>query len=152
MFGTPRSRSISAARRKSRFRVGRSKTGLGLFAAVVIRPGAYIVDYVGRRVRSAVAGRMNTKYLFELDDTWTIDGSSRRNVARYINHACRPNAEVRQVGQSLKVFALKRILPGDEITYDYGEEYFDAFIRSLPCRCASCVEKGAARATPRRSA
>jgi len=37
--------------------------------------------------------RDRDKYLFELNNRWTIDGSVRKNIARYINHACKPNAE-----------------------------------------------------------
>jgi uncharacterized protein len=125
-------------REASPFRVARSRTGLGLFAVVAIERGVHLLDYVGPRISNAAASRMDTKYLFELDERWTVDGSDRRNIARYINHSCQPNAEVRLVRRTLKIFALKRILPGQEITYDYGEEYFDAYIRALPCQCARC--------------
>jgi SET domain-containing protein len=43
--------------------------------------------------------------------------------------------------------ALCRIAPGEEITYDYGREYFDFFLKPSGCRCAAC----AARAKTRRS-
>src|SRR5438105_7005128 len=75
------------------FRIGRSKTGLGLFATVAIRKGAFIAEYWGRRIPTKTADDLNTKYLFEINSRWTIDGSDRRNLARYINHSCRPNAE-----------------------------------------------------------
>jgi uncharacterized protein len=136
-------------RQASPFRVARSRTGLGLFAVASIQRGAHLLDYVGPRISNAVASRLDTKYLFELDERWTIDGSHRQNIARYINHSCQPNAEVRLVRRTLKVFALKRILPGQEITYDYGEEYFEAYIRALPCQCARCQKAGAARGARR---
>jgi SET domain-containing protein len=37
--------------------------------------------------------------------------------------------------------AIKRIKPGDEITYDYGEQYFDTVIRPIGCKCEKCREK-----------
>ena len=52
------------------------------------------------------------------------------NLARYINHACRPNAEVYFVKHVIKIRAIKNIKPGDEITYHYGRNYVDAFIKA----------------------
>ena len=42
-----------------------------------------------------------------------------------------------------KIFlrAIKHIQPGDEVTYDYGKEYFSMFIKPKGCRCVKCVEK-----------
>ena len=37
--------------------------------------------------------------------------------------------------------AIKRIRPDDEITYDYGKEYFDLFFRPSSCLCAHCGDK-----------
>jgi uncharacterized protein len=34
---------------------------------------------------------------------------------------------------------------GEEITYDYGKDYFDLFIKDSGCRCAECRAKAAAR-------
>ena len=77
-------------------RVGRSPTGLGLFATKPIKRGAAIATYRGRRISTAEAARREAcgaRYMFELNSRWTIDGSPRWNRARYINHSCRPNAE-----------------------------------------------------------
>ena len=82
--------------------------------------------------------------MFELDDRWVIDGSPRWNVARYINHSCSPNARpVVRKGRIMFV-ALRSIAPGDEITYDYGREYFDFFFKKGGCRCTACRTKAAA--------
>jgi SET domain-containing protein len=40
--------------------------------------------------------------------------------------------------------ALRSIAPGDEITYDYGREYFDFFFKKGGCRCTACRAKAAA--------
>jgi len=37
--------------------------------------------------------------------------------------------------------ARKKIKPSEEITYDYGREYFDIFLKSTGCKCARCVER-----------
>src|ERR1700756_3312947 len=78
------------------FRIGRSATGLGLFATKLIERSDYIATYRGRRLSAEEAEqreRRGAKYMFELNSRWTIDGSPRWNVARYINHSCWPNAK-----------------------------------------------------------
>jgi hypothetical protein len=130
-------------------RVGRSATGLGLFATEAIARTDYIVTYRGRRIPTDEAhareSRSGAKYMFEINRKWTIDGSSRRNLARYTNHSCNPNAEAVLRKGRIELVALRRIATGDEITLDYGEEYFDLFIKDLGCRCAECLAKVAAR-------
>jgi SET domain-containing protein len=123
------------------FRVARSRAGLGLFATAPIRKGAFILRYIGRRVSNDEADDIDNRYLFELNSFWSIDGASRRNLARYINHSCRPNAEVYFVGHVIKIRARRNIKPGEEIAYDYGRDHFDAFIRPKRCRCEKCRER-----------
>ena len=123
------------------FRIARSRTGLGLFATKPFAKNAFIVRYSGRRVSNDEADEIDNRYLFELNSRWSIDGSSRRNVARYINHSCRPNAEVYFVGHAIKIRARRNIRAGEEIAYDYGREHFDAFIRPKRCKCEKCREK-----------
>lgn len=132
------------------FRVGRSKTGLGLFATQDIRKGTFIVEYVGPRLTNDEADkRSHSRYLFELNSRWTIDGAQRSNLARYINHACRPNAEAYITRGAIKIRAAKRILADQEITYNYGKAHFNEFIKPKGCRCAACVEKRKAAAKTR---
>jgi SET domain-containing protein len=128
-------------------RVGRSATGLGLFAARPIKKKAYIATYRGRRIPTAEAHRREretgAKYMFEIDRNWTIDGSSRHNLGRYVNHSCRPNADAVLRRGRIVFVALRDIAPGEEVTLDYGEEYFELFIKPVGCRCAACTEKRA---------
>ena len=136
-----------------RTRIGRSRTGLGLFAAKPFKKGEYIVTYRGRRLRNAEADKLEasgSRYMFEINSRWTIDGSSRWNVARYVNHSCRPNAEAVGRGRGIAYVARKRIKPDEEITVDYGKNYFDAYIKKSGCRCPKCHEKRAVRRADRR--
>ena len=125
------------------FRVGRSNTGLGLFATALIEKGAFIVEYKGRQIPTREAQesetRYGSKYMFEINSRWTLDGSSRSNLARYLNHSCRPNAESDLVKGKIIIRAIKTIRPDDEITFDYGREYFDLYIKPVGCKCAKCV-------------
>ncbi|UFX47945.1 SET domain-containing protein [Bradyrhizobium sp. 41S5] len=127
------------------YRVGRSRTGLGLFATKPIKKGTKIIRYFGPLLDSKKKDEdaIENKYLFELTNRWTIDGSIRENVARYINHACRPNAESDVKPRKRKVFirAIKDIEPGDEINYDYGTDYFKAYLKPIGCKCDACEKK-----------
>jgi hypothetical protein len=127
------------------YRVGRSRTGLGLFATKPIKKGSKIVRYFGPLLdsRNKKHDAIENKYLFELNGRWTIDGSVRKNIARYINHACRPNAESDVSARKRKVVirAIKDIAPGEEINYDYGTDYFKAYLKPIGCKCASCERK-----------
>jgi len=127
------------------YRVGRSRTGLGLFATKPIKKGTRIIRYFGPLLDSKKKDEdaIENKYLFELTNRWTIDGSVRENVARYINHACKPNAESDVKPRKRKVFirAIKNIEPGDEINYDYGTDYFKAYLKPIGCKCDACEKK-----------
>ena len=122
-------------------RVGRSKVGLGLFATEPIKKKAFIAEYWGRKLPTSEVDQLSSRYLFEINSRWTIDGSTRRNLARYINHCCRPNAQATIVNGKIIIRAIKNIAAGDEITYHYGRDYFDTFIKSLGCKCAACRKK-----------
>jgi len=127
------------------YRVGRSRTGLGLFATKPIKKGAKIVRYFGPLLDSKKKkdDAIENKYLFELNGRWTIDGSVRKNIARYINHACKPNAESDVSARKRKVVirAIKNIEPGEEINYDYGTDYFKAYLKPIGCKCDACEKK-----------
>jgi uncharacterized protein len=130
---------------KKPYRIGRSRTGLGLFATKRIKKGTKIIRYLGPLLDSKKKkdDEIENKYLFELNNRWTIDGSVRDNVARYINHACKPNAESDVRPRKRKVFirAIKNIEPGEEINYDYGTDYFKAYLKPIGCKCDACEKK-----------
>lgn len=120
-------------------RVGKSSAGLGLYAEEPVKKGAIVIEYVGNRLKTADANRKGGKYLFEVNSRTTIDGTPRWNTARYINYSCEPNAEPVLHGNRVMIEAIRKILPGEEITYDYGKEYYEEFIKPHGCKCASCA-------------
>ena len=121
--------------------VKRSHPGLGrgLYATHDIQRGDFIVEYTGVHIPSLYADTLKTRYLFELDPDWTVDGSSRKNVARYINHSCAPNCEAETHDGHILIFATRDIRAGEEFTMDYGDEYFNEFIRPIGCKCSRCL-------------
>lgn len=118
--------------------VKRSKTGLGLFAACNIPKDAKIIEYTGKRILSSDLEKLKGKYLFTLNKRYTIDGSPRDNIARYANHSCRPNAYTEVIRGKIWIIAKRKINAGEEITYDYGKDYFEDFIKPKGCKCMKC--------------
>ncbi|MDO8874569.1 MAG: SET domain-containing protein [Pseudolabrys sp.] len=126
------------------FRVGRARTGLGLFAVQDIPERKLVIEYTGRRIPTKLAQEIDrrraNKYLFEIDSRWTIDGSVRSNLARYANHSCDPNTEAESNRGRLMYRAIKPIAEGDEITLDYGEEHMELYFGKAGCLCPPCVD------------
>lgn len=126
-------------------RLGRGASGFGVFAGQDIPRGRFLLEYWGKVIPSTKADTIGGRYLFDLGNGNTVAGASRKNLARYVNHACKPNAEVRIVGNRIYLYTKKRIRAGEELTYDYGKEYVDVFIKPYGCRCSSCIKKRARR-------
>jgi SET domain-containing protein len=116
--------------------VKRTITGLGLFTLKPIPANKRIVEYIGPIVTNAEVEKARGKYFFELDEEWSIDGSSRKNIARYINHSCEPNAKGFTHGKKIWIWSLRAIQSDEEITIDYGQDYMDMHIKR--CKCESC--------------
>ncbi len=123
--------------------VKRSSAGLGLFAQQQFKRGECIIEYTGEHISHEEADRRGGKYLFILNDKIVFDGKGREHTARYINHSCKPNAEGETDDEDVKIriLAKRKILPGEEITYDYGKEYWDEYIKPHGCKCSACLAK-----------
>lgn len=121
--------------------VQRTTTGRGLFTKTAIRKGACITEYTGRKISKKEAEERAGRYFFEVARGVTIDGNIPSNKARFINHSCRPNCEA--VGPTGRVFirAMRAIRAGEELTYDYGKEYFKDYLSNGRCRCVKCASR-----------
>ncbi len=124
---------------KHKLAVKRSATGLGLFAESPIKRGQFVIEYWGTVITDEEAERKGGDYLFDLEDTkYTIDGTTRRNLARYINHSCKPNCEAVLDGKRVFIHATRAIKPGEELSYDYGKGYFTQMVAEKgKCRCGN---------------
>jgi uncharacterized protein len=123
-----------------KFVIKRSSAGLGLFAVEPFQKGELVIEYTGETISDEEAQKRGGKYLFELNDNFTIDGRGRENVARYINHSCAPNCYPQLNEEETKVFiyAKRKIRPSEELTFNYGSDYFKRVIKPLGCRCSKC--------------
>lgn len=135
---------------KKNLAVFKSSAGFGLKTLVDIKKDDEVVEYKGKRISDEQADEKPNRYLFEIDDKWTIDGSDRSNIARYINHSCRPNCEAIHYEvedgkdsrtDEIMIVAKRNITAGEELTYDYGKSHFNEYIKPHGCKCSKCQEK-----------
>ena len=128
------------------FRLGRARTGLGIFATRPIKKRKTIAEYRGRMLgleAALKAEKSGNRYLYEVNSKWTIDGAKHGNIARYFNHSCNPNADTFIRGKRVFIRTIKNIEPGDEITYDYGRDYLKNVIGLENCQCSRCRKRRA---------
>ena len=131
----------SPVRKTSSPRIVRRRStlhGWGVFALEPITKNTRIVDYAGELIDHKKSLRREAKYLkkgciwcFTVNRRWVRDANVDGNVARFINHACRPNCYSQIVDKTIWIRAGRNIKRGEELTYDYktiGE-------RTIPCRC-----------------
>jgi len=129
------------AKRKPGFVIKRAAAGLGFFTLAPIADDKKIIEYVGVILTKEESDKKGGKYLMSLDGEYIIDGSPRSNKARYINHSCQPNAKAYRTGARVWIWSIRAIEAGEEITFDYGKDYFDEQIKPKGCKCAKCVGK-----------
>lgn len=107
--------------------------GRGVFTKSQLKKGEQIIEYKGERIDWEEAQRRhphnpaqpNHTFYFSLKNNMVIDGRIKGNAARWINHACHPNCEAREVTDKnglthVYIFALRNIPIGKELFYDYG--------------------------------
>jgi uncharacterized protein len=139
--------SIATSRQKSAHRLSVKKSplhGVGCFATVRFPKGSSIAEYAGERITYKEAVRRMTRHggerISELHADCYIDGSVNGNDTQYINHSCEPNTDAFIIDGVMILFALKEILPGEEITVDYLNS-FEHDRTVCHCGAASCRQK-----------
>lgn len=103
--------------------------GKGLFAGEDIPWGAKIIEYKGEKISDALAEERiaeGADCIFELGDDMNVDGAVDGNEARYANHArTNPNCFIlRENGQIWLVAGIEGIKKGEELTFDYGSDFY----------------------------
>jgi uncharacterized protein len=123
--------------------------GKGVFALRPIKKNQTVIEYTGEIINWKEALRRhphdpkdpNHTFYFHIDDQWVIDAKHGGNAARWINHACEPNCEADEDGGRVFIKALRNIVPGEELFYDYGlvidMRYTPKLKREYACRCGA---------------
>lgn len=114
--------------------------GDGVFAQSVIAAGAHVLTMTGRVIDTALVTESMramqvgpSSYLVQ-DYAPGHDGSESIYLDNYLNHSCIPNLGF--IHGDLRLFALRQIEPGQELTWDYSTSMNEPGW-SLPCLCGS---------------
>jgi SET domain-containing protein len=126
-------------RRKSKI------AGWGVYATQVIPKNTRIVHYAGEKITHKESLEREQKYLgkgriwcFTLNRRWVIDAGVGGNIARFVNHSCRPNCWIEIKNGVIWIRASRTLRTGEELTYNYNTSG-DA---EIPCRCRpGCTHK-----------
>lgn len=110
-----------------------------VLAAVPIRTGELVFRIEGALVE------VPSRFSVQVDEAGHVDltnGASEAEIIlwhpwRFMNHSCEPS--VRIVGREVR--ALRPILPGDEITFDYDTTEFE-MAEPFSCRCGTSACRG----------
>jgi SET domain-containing protein len=112
--------------------------GWGVFAREPINKNTRIVTYEGELIDHDESYERETRYLkrgeiwcFTVNRRWVRDAQVGGNIARFINHACKPNCYSQVIGLDIWIRAARNIEAGEELTYDY---YTDGD-KIIQCRC-----------------
>uniref|UniRef100_A0A8C7LI69 Histone-lysine N-methyltransferase EHMT1-like n=1 Tax=Oncorhynchus kisutch TaxID=8019 RepID=A0A8C7LI69_ONCKI len=127
-----------------------SRMGWGVRTLQEIPQGTFVCEYVGEIISDAEADvRENDSYLFNLDskvgDVYCIDARFYGNISRFINHMCEPNlfsCRVFTAHQDLRFphiafFACETIKAGEELGFDYGDNFWEIKGKHFSCECGS---------------
>lgn len=115
--------------------------GWGLYAEENIAMNDMIIEYVGEKVRQAVANireikydkqGMGSSYLFRIDEDAVVDATKKGGIARFINHSCAPNCTAKIIRvdgtKRIVIYALKEITKGKSIDIEFQKMRLDTSI------------------------
>ncbi len=148
------SRSKPSASGK-RIQVRRSGVhGKGVFALQDLAEGETLIEYVGEVISWDEAqdrhphdpNDPNHTFYFHVNEDRVIDALHGGNSSRWINHSCNPNCEADEENDRIFIKAIRNILAGEELNYDYGliidEPYTKKLKAEYPCWCGSANCRG----------
>lgn len=126
--------------------------GFGVLAEDDLEPNQFIYEYIGEvideeefRDRMIDYDEQHLKhfYFMMLQNGEFIDATKKGALARFINHSCNPNAYVNKwvVNGKLKmgIFAKRKILKDEEITFDYNVDRYGASAQKCYCGESNCI-------------
>jgi uncharacterized protein len=106
--------------------------GKGVFAGRRIEPGELVWDYEGEERWIKAIPKKVWRYCFQVDyDRYVVP--QKGSAGWFMNHSCVPNCVI--IGRT-RVVALRRIEPGEEVTFDYSTNVGWAGF-GMRCRCGA---------------
>ena len=107
--------------------------GMGAFAGERIKAGTWVGRYAGERLTDEQRLlRYKTEpgdYVYKISDDLFVDGQNSTHFSRYFNHAehrvfSNLDVTVDEDLERIDFFALRDIEAGEELTFDYGIDYW----------------------------
>jgi SET domain-containing protein len=112
--------------------------GWGVYASRTLSKNTRIIDYAGQKISNQESLKRERLYMrrghiwcFKLTSRTVVDAWVGGNIARFINHSCRPNCYVQVQDGVIWIRAARTIRKDEELTYNYQTEG-EGLIR---CRC-----------------
>lgn len=129
------------------------RKGHGVFATAEIEPGTVIGDYLGIVTLSDQGPKHDHGSVYDIwySDEADICPNPKNEGVHLINASCEPNCAMAAIERHTIIFALRRIFPKEELTYDYfmGEQDFDCDPGSDNCSCGSDFCRGTMYSNPK---
>ena len=101
--------------------------GYGVYACEPFNKNTRIVDYQGELISDSKSDWRERRYQakgmiwsFTVSRRKVRDGNVGGNIARFINHSCKPNCYSEVVKHTIWIRAGRNIKKGEELTYDYN--------------------------------
>jgi hypothetical protein len=109
----------------------------GCYTTTPIAKGTRVVEYTGPIIDKEEADRRYElkpiTYLFGIGDgSKVIDG---HGIAMFINHSCDANCETEEIDGRVWIMAIRDIVAGEELCYDYC--LYDGDDEEAPCNCGA---------------
>ncbi|KAG7391340.1 Histone-Lysine N-Methyltransferase ash1l [Phytophthora pseudosyringae] len=126
------------------------RKGLGMRLLEDVKAGSFVAEYMGEIVteqeyymRRVLYHHEKHRYMMVLSGGEVIDATRMGGWARFINHSCDPNCGVEKWDvngeERCAIFALRDIVAGEELTFDYKFESFSkAEITECLCGALNC--------------
>ena len=112
----------------------------GLYAGEDVPANRKVIEYTGEKLNPRQRKQReqeSSKYLFILDDYWTLDGAVGGSGAEFINHSCNPNLVTRILKGHILYFSRRQIRKGEELTIDYNYDDTDELVKCV-CGAKNC--------------
>ncbi|CCC71956.1 hypothetical protein NCAS_0I02880 [Naumovozyma castellii] len=126
--------------------------GYGVRANADIETNEFIYEYTGEVIDEEIfrdrmieydEKKFKHFYFMMLQNCEFIDATLKGSLARFCNHSCNPNAYVNkwEVAGKLRmgIFASRKIIKGEEITFDYNVDRYGATAQKCYCEEPNCI-------------
>lgn len=126
-----------------KIKIGKSKSGKGLFCVKKISNNELVIDYTSGRGEflsakeaDAFYGKGND-YILQIGNDLFFATTKEEDIddSDFLNHSCSPNCGIKG---KFKIVAMRDIFPGEEITFDYAMSESSDYKMKCLCGSSNC--------------